>query len=612
MGVFMTSNVDTKKIFILLIILALCPLIASAGSSTFDPYAVAVYEKIIDSDVSGIEIFHTTMTNDGSMIYFNGIDMETDEMIVGSLNSDGSGLETYPAPNDHAMNLVTNRDGSIAYFNSLNAVHKIEDGSIDVVVEFDEDHYIWMLQTDDEGDYVYMTVYNDGNGTMGNIWKINSDATNDATVVDKEDVDVDDKNISRILDFRIADDGIKTSFIPPGYREGVNINGYWEGGDEHELTEVFYSEYGNSHQMTFNDEEDDGITKFLFDMSGNGAAIIYGVEEDTYILKPGTNFVAKLGSFTGWGHLNYDGSIMFTSDELDGVLVSTLDKQVFPLSLGSHLEEEVGGLDGTLINNNGDVVSFLVMSEDYSSTSLYVGHFYSSADEVPAASPNALYSATIAYSGELPETLEETPEPVLISEDENVLVFESRSKPVGSSLQIPITMYANEDTVGNMDLTLSYDPEVLECVELIKGGLTENSIFEYNIMDETIKASLIDMDGFSGEGSVCYVKFNVIGSASDTSPLRIDDLAVNSASDLSAIDVTATDGIFTVLSSDEGKGDAEGDGGEYTAYDALYALLMSVDKIEMHESMDVNDDGIVSSIDARLILKLASEEESVN
>ncbi|WP_209677788.1 cohesin domain-containing protein [Methanohalophilus levihalophilus] len=539
------------------------------------------------------------MSNDGNVIYFNGIEVATDEMIVGRINSDGSGLETYPAPFGSAMNIVTNGDGSIAYFNSLNAVHKIEDGSIDVVVEFDDEFYVWMLQTNDKGDYVYITIE-----SIGNIWKINSDATHDVSVVDKDDVEVDDKNVSKILDFRVADDGIKTSFIPHGYREGVNVNGYWEGGDTHELTEVFYSEYGNSNQMTFDDEEDDGITKFLFDMSGNGAVVLYGVEEDTYIVKPGTKFVTKLGSFTGWGHLNYDGSIMFTSDDSDGVLVSTLDKQLFPLSLGDHLEEDVGSMDGTLINNDGDIVSFIVMADDYSSTSLYVGHFYSSADDVPAASPNALYSATIAYSGELPE-------PVLISEEVDALVFESRSKPAGSSVQIPITLYGNEEPVGNMDLALSYDPEVLECVELIKGGLTENSIFEYNIMDETIKASLIDMDGFSGDGSVCYVKFNVIGSAGDTSPLRIDNLAINSASDLSVIDMEATNGVFTVLSSDEGKGDAEGDGGEYSAYDALYALLMSVDKIDAHESMDINDDGIVSSIDARLILKLASEDKSV-
>lgn len=597
----MSFNANTKKLLVFILILALCPFIASAESSTFDPYAVAVYEKIIDSDVSGIEIFHTAMSNDGSKIYFNGIDKATDEMIVGHINSDGSVLETYPAPYGSAMNIVTNGDGSIAYFNSLNAIHKIEDGNIDVVAEYDEDYYIWMLQTDDTGDYVYMTIE-----SIGNIWKIKSDASHDAVIVEMDDIDVDDKNISKILDFRIADDGIKASFIPPGYREGVNVNGYWEGGDAHELTEVFYSEYGNSRQITFDDEEDDGITKFLFDMSGNGAVIIYGVEENTYIAKPGTNFVTKLGSFTGWGHLDYDGSIMFTSDDSDGILVNTFDKQVFPLSLGDHLEEEVGSLDGTLINNNGDVVSFLAMTEDYSLTSLYVGHFYNSVDEVPAASPNALYSATAAYSGE------DIPEPVLISEKKDVLVFESRSKPVGSSIQIPITIYGNEEPVGNMDLTLSYDPEVLECVELIKGGLTESSIFEYNIMGETIKASLIDMDGFSGEGSVCYIKFNVIGSAGDTSPLRIDYLASNSASDLSAISMDATDGVFTVLPSDEGKGDAEGDGGEYSAYDALYALLMSVDKIEVHESMDVNDDGIVSSIDARLILKLASEEKSVN
>ncbi|MCD4822743.1 MAG: hypothetical protein K8R11_11950 [Methanococcoides sp.] len=584
----------------MIFILAFCPFIASAKSTTFDAYAVAVYEKIIDSDVSGIEIFHTAMSNNENVIYFNGIDVKTDEMIVGHINSDGSGLKTYPTPDGSAMNIVTNQDGSIAYFNGLNAVYIIEDGSIDEVVAFDDEYYIWMLQTTDKGDYVYMTVE-----SIGNVWKINSDATHDAVVVDREDVDVDDKEISKILDFRISDDGINVAFIPPGYVEN---------GTSHELTELFFSKYGNSNQMTFDDEEDNGITKFLFDMSGDGAYIIYGVEEDTYLFRPGNKYLTKLGSFTGWGHLNYDGSIMFTSNEEDTVFVSTNDKQVFELSLNENLKDAVGSIDGTYINNDADTVSFLVTTDDYSSTSLYVGHFYSNTEQVPATSPNALYSAKVVYSGELPEVHvpENVVEPILISEEKNTLVFESRSKTTGTSVQIPLTMSGTDEAIGNMDLTLSYDPNVLECVELVKGGLTENSLFEYNIMTETVKISLVDMKGFSGDGSICYVKFNVIGSEDETSPLRIDKLVSNSASDLSMIEIESTDGVFTVLGKDEGKGDAAGDGGEFSAYDALYALLMSVDKIEMHESMDVNDDGSVSSIDARLILKMASEKKPIN
>ncbi|MBE9521565.1 MAG: hypothetical protein IME95_00080, partial [Proteobacteria bacterium] len=42
------------------------------------------------------------------------------------------------------------------------------------------------------------------------------------------------------------------------------------------------------------------------------------------------------------------------------------------------------------------------------------------------------------------------------------LTFESRSKPSGSSVQIPLTLNGIEEKIGNMDITLSYDPSILE------------------------------------------------------------------------------------------------------------------------------------------------------
>lgn len=51
------------------------------------------------------------------------------------------------------------------------------------------------------------------------------------------------------------------------------------------------------------------------------------------------------------------------------------------------------------------------------------------------------------------------------------LTFESRSKPSGSSVQIPLTLSGIDDKIGNMDITLSYDPSVLEATEVIKGDL---------------------------------------------------------------------------------------------------------------------------------------------
>jgi hypothetical protein len=133
------------------------------------------------------------------------------------------------------------------------------------------------------------------------------------------------------------------------------------------------------------------------------------------------------------------------------------------------------------------------------------------------------------------------------------LTFESRSKPSGSTVQIPLTLIGLEEKIGNIDLTLSYDPSVLEATEAIKGSLTSDSLFEYNIMAGTIRISLADAEGFSGNGSIAYVKFNVTGAADSTSPLQIVALAANRAEDYEALTIPTNDGVFRVIfiSTDE-------------------------------------------------------------
>lgn len=186
------------------------------------------------------------------------------------------------------------------------------------------------------------------------------------------------------------------------------------------------------------------------------------------------------------------------------------------------------------------------------------------------------------------------------------LTFESRSKSKGSTVQIPLTLSGVQEKVGNMDITLSYDSSVLEAVEGVKGGLTGNSIFDYNIQNGTILISLADNQGFSGNGSVANVRFNVIGAEGSTSPLDIVDLIANRASDMASMNITAVDGIFRVLSlgSDEAIADCNGDG-KLSVLDALCALQMAVGKRAEDPAMDINNDGQITSLDARRILRIA-------
>ncbi|WP_167879431.1 LamG-like jellyroll fold domain-containing protein [Methanococcoides sp. NM1] len=199
-----------------------------------------------------------------------------------------------------------------------------------------------------------------------------------------------------------------------------------------------------------------------------------------------------------------------------------------------------------------------------------------------------------------------TPEPVI--DRFNGLTFESRSKATGSIVQIPLTLNGVRDNIGNMDMTLRYDSSVLVATEVVKGSLTSDSLFDYNIIDGTIKISFADKDGFSGDGSIAHVRFNVVGAEGSSTALDIASLSANRA-DLTPVNIPTKDGVFKVISLEESKGDAAGDGGELTALDALYALQMAVGKIPEDLAMDVNGDGSVTSIDARQILRNSAKLE---
>jgi hypothetical protein len=105
-------------------------------------------------------------------------------------------------------------------------------------------------------------------------------------------------------------------------------------------------------------------------------------------------------------------------------------------------------------------------------------------------------------------------------------------------------------------------------------------------MDGMIRISLADKEGFSGDGSIAYVKFNVIGAEGSSSPLQIAAIAANRAEDYEALEILTNDGVFRVISIEESRGDGDGDG-KYTALDALYALQMAVGKMPEDLALDI-------------------------
>jgi hypothetical protein len=194
-------------------------------------------------------------------------------------------------------------------------------------------------------------------------------------------------------------------------------------------------------------------------------------------------------------------------------------------------------------------------------------------------------------------------EPLEISDADIGLIFESRSRPSGTEIQIPLILNGIGEQVGNLDLTLTYDPSVLEAIGVIGGSLTVDSIMEYNITPGNIRIALADSEGFQGDGSVVYVRFNVIGSEGQNTSLNITQSTANDV-DYDLIQLQNNNGTFRVTNVDEAPGDYDGDG-QLSAVDALSALQMAVGKRPVDLSLDMNGDGQVTSLDARTILKIA-------
>ena len=171
-------------------------------------------------------------------------------------------------------------------------------------------------------------------------------------------------------------------------------------------------------------------------------------------------------------------------------------------------------------------------------------------------------------------------------------------------MQIPITVKGVEEPIGNMDLILGYSSSILEPIEIVKGSLTSESLFDYNIVGESILISLADNAGITSDGSIAYILCNVVGNEGSSCSLVIEEIAANSANDYEPLSLLTRDGIFLVTDSQESIGDCNGDG-KLTAVDALCALQMAVGKRTEDLSLDMNSDGKVSSLDARTILKIA-------
>lgn len=94
----------------------------------------------------------------------------------------------------------------------------------------------------------------------------------------------------------------------------------------------------------------------------------------------------------------------------------------------------------------------------------------------------------------------------------------------------------NASNLGSLELTLTYDPNVVKAVSVEKGPLAPNASLEYSIdRAGRIWMGMIDAGGINGSGTLVTVNLEVTGSGDATSTLNFEKVLANRSTNLMEI-----------------------------------------------------------------------------
>lgn len=116
----------------------------------------------------------------------------------------------------------------------------------------------------------------------------------------------------------------------------------------------------------------------------------------------------------------------------------------------------------------------------------------------------------------------------------------------GSIARVPLILAGVSEPIGVMNLTLAYNPSLLSVEEVVKGELLSNATFKVATDPGIIQLAISDPAGFSRDGVVAMVRFNVLAS-SGYSPLRITHLSAKAAATRSTLYLQRREGTLTII-----------------------------------------------------------------
>ena len=200
------------------------------------------------------------------------------------------------------------------------------------------------------------------------------------------------------------------------------------------------------------------------------------------------------------------------------------------------------------------------------------------------------------------------------------LLAGKREVKSGEVVTLPVCLIKGAG-VADMNFNIVYNASVAQATNAAKGSLIPgNTLFEANPGEKgTARMGFAGNKDFGGTGPVAQLTFKAVGKPGDRTPLRVVVPTIGSASGGKPA-IATIDGEIKIVSETppttppptppstppstptETKGDCDGNG-QVNAADALCALKMSVKLIPVNLRTDMDNDGNVTSTDARLILQ---------
>ena len=112
---------------------------------------------------------------------------------------------------------------------------------------------------------------------------------------------------------------------------------------------------------------------------------------------------------------------------------------------------------------------------------------------------------------------------------------------IGEGAEVPVNIKDAAD-VGSIDLTILYDPTVLNISKVEKGDLVKGMLSS-NIENEgIISIGIADSNGISGDGEIVKLTFDVIGNGS--APITLQNAKAYDVNTHADIEVSVENGDF--------------------------------------------------------------------